>query len=64
MALTLVWTKRAIQGYDNIIRYLDQNWTDTEVRKFINESEEFFSLLIQYPELLQKTSKYKNVVGQ
>lgn len=61
MALALVWTKRAIHGYDKIVRYLEDNWTDKEVRNFIHESEEFFALLSEYPELLQKTSRYKNV---
>lgn len=61
MALTLVWTKRAILGYDKIVRYLEQNWTDKEVRNFVKESDEFFELLSQYPELLQGTDKLKNV---
>jgi plasmid stabilization system protein ParE len=54
MALTLVWTKRAIQGYDEIVRYLQQNWTEREVRNFIRESDVFFALLSEYPEMLQK----------
>ncbi len=61
MALTLVWTKRAIQGYDKIVRYLEQHWTDREVRNFIQESEQFFVLLSEYPGLLQTTSIHKNV---
>lgn len=61
MALALVWTKRAVQGFDNIVRYLEQRWTDREVRNFIRESDEFFTLLSQYPELLQKTGRRKNV---
>lgn len=61
MALELVWTKRAIEGFDKIVRYLEQRWTDKEVRNFIHESDEFFTLLSQFPELLQKTSRHKNV---
>ncbi|HEU5290275.1 MAG TPA: type II toxin-antitoxin system RelE/ParE family toxin [Cyclobacteriaceae bacterium] len=61
MALALVWTKRAIQGYDKIVHYLEEHWTDKEVRNFIHESEEFFTLLSEYPEVLQKTSRYNNV---
>ena len=61
MALTIVWTKRAIHGYDKIVRYLEQHWTEREVRNFVQESDEFFILLSQYHELLQKTAKYKNV---
>jgi plasmid stabilization system protein ParE len=61
MALTLVWTKRAMEGYDAIVTYLEHHWSDKEVRNFIKESEEFFELLATYPELLQKTTRYKNV---
>jgi plasmid stabilization system protein ParE len=61
MALALVWTKRAIQGYDKIVRYLEQHWTDREARNFIHESDGFFTLLSEYPELLQKTSRHRNV---
>lgn len=48
-------------GYDKIVRYLEQHWTDKEIRNFVRESDEFFTLLSQYPELLQKTGKHKNV---
>lgn len=61
MALRLVWTKRAIQGYDRIVRYLAEHWTEKEVRRFIYESDEFFTLLCDYPELLQKTKTHRNV---
>jgi plasmid stabilization system protein ParE len=61
MALTLVWTKRAIQGYDKIVNYLQQHWTEREVRNFIQESDDFFDLLSEYPEVLQKTGRYRNV---
>ncbi len=56
-----MWTERAIQGYDKIIRYLEQHWTEKEVRNFIHESNEFFTLLSLYPQLLQKTNRSKNV---
>jgi plasmid stabilization system protein ParE len=61
MALSIVWTKRAIKGYDNIVNYLEQRWTEREIRNFIQESDSFFALLSQYPELLQKTNRYKNL---
>lgn len=54
MALALVWTKRAIQGFDRIVRYLEENWTDKEVRNFIRESDEFFALLSDYPDYCKK----------
>ena len=54
MALALAWTKRAAHGYEKIVRYPDEHWTEKEVRNFIQESDEFFTLLSQYPELVQK----------
>jgi plasmid stabilization system protein ParE len=61
MALKIVWTKRAIAGYDQVIIYLEEQWTEKEVRNFVQQTEEFFRLLKEYPEMLQKTEKYKNV---
>ena len=60
MALALVWTKRAIQGFDKIVRYLEEDWT-IRSRNFIRESDEFFTLLSDYPELLQNPRRHKNV---
>ncbi|MEQ9425385.1 MAG: type II toxin-antitoxin system RelE/ParE family toxin [Cyclobacteriaceae bacterium] len=61
MALEIVWTKRAIAGYDRMIVYLETNWTEKEIRKFVQQTEEFLKLLSEYPEMLQKTGKQKNV---
>ena len=45
MAVRLVWTKTAIQGYDRIIKYLEKEWTEKEVRNFVRETFHFFELL-------------------
>jgi plasmid stabilization system protein ParE len=60
MALKIVWTKRAIARYDRIVTYLEEQWTEKEVRDFIQQTEEFFKLLKEYPKMLQKTEKHKN----
>ncbi len=61
MEFQLVWTKRAIDGYSNIVNYLEEEWTDREVRNFVKQSEDFFEILCHYPEIFQKTSNHKNV---
>jgi plasmid stabilization system protein ParE len=61
MAFEIVWTERAIAGFDEVVTYLKTNWTDREVSNFINETHEFLSLLSDYPYMLQKTSKFKQV---
>ncbi|WP_426670783.1 type II toxin-antitoxin system RelE/ParE family toxin [Mucilaginibacter sp. McL0603] len=61
MAFEIVWTKRAIAGYDRIINYLIENWSEREITNFITETESFFEVLKTHPEILQRTSKQKNV---
>ncbi len=61
MALKIVWTNRALAGYDRIIIYLEEEWTEKEVKNFVQQTDEFFKLLKKYPEMLQKTQKHKNV---
>jgi len=61
MTLEIVWTKRAENGYDSIVKYLEKNWTEKEVDKFLRESEKFFELPGQYPEIFQKTVYSKNI---
>lgn len=61
MALEIVWTKQAEQGYDRIIKYLEENWTEREIKNFLQETKQFFELLKQYPEMLQKTRHHKKV---
>ena len=61
MAFEIVWTERAINGFDEIITYLNTHWTNREVSNFVKETQEFLGLLSEYPHLLQKTSKLKNV---
>ena len=61
MALEIVWTKRAETGYDAIIEYLKTHFTQKEIRKFVQESYQFFELLSQYPEMLESSKKQKYV---
>jgi plasmid stabilization system protein ParE len=61
MALEVVWTKRAEDGYDRIIKYLEKEWTDREIHNFIEETREFLELLKKNPQLLEPSETRKNV---
>jgi plasmid stabilization system protein ParE len=61
MAFKIIWTKQAAKGYDKIIDHLQENWSEKEIINFIEETDRFFEILTQYPEILQKTNKKKNV---
>ncbi|MGM0498277.1 MAG: type II toxin-antitoxin system RelE/ParE family toxin [Bacteroidota bacterium] len=61
MAVKLVWTRRAIQGYDRIIKYLEEKWSEKEVKNFVSETVHFFDLLRDNPKMLEPTGKHKNL---
>ena len=61
MALTIIWSKRAEKGYDRIVNYLIDNWSEKEVRVFIQETSKFLELLSENPNILQKSNSRKNL---
>jgi plasmid stabilization system protein ParE len=61
MAFKIVWTKQAIKGYDKIVNYLEENWSEKEVINFINETDQFFETLVHQPKILQKSNKHPNL---
>jgi plasmid stabilization system protein ParE len=52
---------KATSGYDRIISYLQEHWGDREVRNFVREMDNFFNVLVKHTEILQKTSRQKNL---
>lgn len=61
MALEIVWSVRAENGYDKIIRHLEEEWTEREIRNFIDETRKFLSLLEINPHLLEPSQVRKNI---
>jgi len=61
MAVKLVWSKRADQGYARIVKYLEENLTEKEVRNFVQETNRFFDLLKKNPFLLEPSGSHKNL---
>jgi plasmid stabilization system protein ParE len=61
MAFKIVWTKRAVSGYDRIVNYLNENWSERELINFVTDTDSFFEILMDHPEILQKTSNHKNI---
>jgi len=61
MAVKIVWSKRADHGYARIVRYLEEEWTEKEVRNFIRETKHFFDLLKENPRLLEPSKTHKEL---
>ena len=58
MALEVVWSPRAIKNFDSIIEYIEQHWTEREVRNFVKQTLKTVSLVSEFPHL------YKTLVGK
>ncbi len=61
MAFEIIWTRQAARGFDKIINYLQENWTDKEVITFVTEADRFFETLITHPEILQMSNRKQNI---
>ncbi len=58
MALKIEWTSEAENQLDEIIEYLEENWTNKEIRNFFRKLEEGLAIISKQP-LQQKESLRK-----
>jgi plasmid stabilization system protein ParE len=61
MAHEIKWTLRAKESHDDIIKYLEKEWTEREIKRFINAVEDKLRMIDISPEIYIKTSKRKNI---
>jgi hypothetical protein len=45
MALEIYWTQEAITNYNNVIEYLEDNWTEGEILMFTSQVSNTLNLL-------------------
>ncbi|MCA0398873.1 MAG: type II toxin-antitoxin system RelE/ParE family toxin [Bacteroidetes bacterium] len=57
----IVWTPRAARSYNQVIEYLQQEWSDKEVEQFITTTTLFLQKLKRYPEMCRPSGKRKHV---
>lgn len=61
MAQKVVWNKRALQKFDEIITYLEADVSEKAAIGFILKVDDLIHKLCKYPEIGRKTKKYKTV---
>jgi plasmid stabilization system protein ParE len=49
MAYQIIWLPKAEQRFDEVILYLQKNWTEKEVINFIERTETVISLFPYFP---------------
>ena len=51
MVFEIIWTFKALESFENNIRYLEKEWTQKEIRSFISTVEEKLHILSHHPNL-------------
>jgi plasmid stabilization system protein ParE len=49
MAKRVIWSPAALNDLENILDYLNHNWSETIVNKFINNIDDNIGLIIEDP---------------
>lgn len=57
----ILWTNTAESSFQDIIEYLQEEWSEKEVRNFLKRVDKFIITLSKYPTMCRSSSKRKNV---
>ena len=57
----IAWTPRAAHSFNQILVYLQKEWSSKEVEQFVLTTTMFFAKLKRYPEMCRPSGKRKNV---
>lgn len=57
MAFKIIWSPEAEKTFNEIIVYLEKNWTEKEIKKLLKETEKIISILQQNPFLFRGSQK-------
>jgi plasmid stabilization system protein ParE len=57
----IIWSDESVKNLDSIIKYLELNWTEKEVKKFLNALSKRIQLISLNPLILRSTPKSKNI---
>ena len=57
----LFWSDRALDDLQNILDYLNEKWTQKEIRNFVRRLDKRLELISGNPRLFPKTVKRRNI---
>ncbi len=57
MAFKIIWSPKAVDTFEIVIDYLQKNWTEKEVKKFVTETEHVIRLISINPHLFRASEK-------
>ena len=63
MAKEIVWTHRAVQKYDKIIQYLEEEWGEGVTRSLVQKTHDILDLISDHSELGTLENPEKKIRG-
>jgi len=57
MAQKIIWTPQAEKTFEAIIDYLQKNWSNREVEKFMTRTNKVIALISSHPEMYRGSNK-------
>ena len=54
----VIWTKEANENLSKVIKYLEENWTEKEIKKFLTKLYKHISLIQTQPDSFPKANNY------
>ncbi|HSM47087.1 MAG TPA: type II toxin-antitoxin system RelE/ParE family toxin [Draconibacterium sp.] len=57
MALNVRWTSESEDTFSDIINYLEQEWTEKEIRKFAQKTQKIILQIAKNPKMYKATGK-------
>ncbi len=57
MSYKIIWAPLALETFENVIEYLNKNWTGKEIKKFVNKTFETIELLKESPYIFRSSEK-------
>lgn len=61
MVFEIIWSPRAINDFENIIAYLETNWSEKTVREYGDRVDKVVMIISKMPYLYPKISRRKNI---
>ena len=57
----IIWSDESLKNLDTLITYLEQNWTEKEIGKFLSNLDKRIKLISLNPLIFASTPKSRNI---
>lgn len=61
MALKIIWSQRALDNFQEVITYLEENWGEQVIRDFIERAEKIIRIITEHPKIFRTVSEKKQI---